>query len=92
DELQAEPWTPTGETIQSSTLAEQNKSLSPSMLKGRFAFGKSTGMRDVIMWGAEYWYYRMEIEHDPSLWNIAKQEFKTNNFHSGEYLLSHPNL
>ncbi len=92
DELQAEAWPPNGQPIPQTSLAEQNKSLSPAMLKGRFAFGKSTGMKDIIMWGAEYWYYRLVVLHDPSLWNIAKQEFKSNDYHDGEYLLSHPNL
>jgi hypothetical protein len=91
-EMQAEPWPPNDKSIPEVSLSEQNKSLSASRLKNRFAFGKSTGMKDIIMWGAEYWYYRKEVLHDPSLWNVAKAEFKANAYHDGEYLLSHPNL
>ncbi|MHB1864757.1 MAG: hypothetical protein ACYCPS_01145 [Candidatus Saccharimonadales bacterium] len=75
-ELQAEAWPPNGQTITQTTLAEQNKSINASRLTNRFKFGEATGMRDIVLWGAEYWYYRKEILHDPSLWNVAKQQFK----------------
>lgn len=75
-ELQAEAWPPHGQTIPSTSLNEQNKSINATILKNTFKFGKATGMRDIVMWGAEYWYYRMVILHDPSLWNVAKQEFR----------------
>lgn len=74
-EMQAEAWLPTGQTMQNSTLAEQNKSLNATRLTGRFKYAEATGMRSIDMWGAEYWYYRLTIRHDPSLWNVAKSEF-----------------
>lgn len=76
-EMQAEPWPPDGKTITKISLTEQNKSLDPTRLINRFKYGEATGMRDIVMWGAEYWYYRMVKLHDPSLWNIAKKEFST---------------
>ncbi len=75
-ELQAEAWAPNGKTIPQISLAEQNKSINAARLQGVFNYGKATGMRSIDMWGAEYWYYRMTVLHDPSLWNVAKQEFK----------------
>jgi hypothetical protein len=75
-ELQAEAWAPNGKTIPETSLAEQNKSINAQRLQGVFNYGKATGMRSIDMWGAEYWYYRMVVLHDPSLWNVAKQEFK----------------
>lgn len=78
-ELQAEAWPPNGQTIQQTSLAEQNKSLNAKRLKDRFEYGKATGMKTIELWGAEYWYYRKEILHDPSLWNVAKQEFSNTN-------------
>jgi len=92
DEMQAEPWPPHGQTIPQTSLAEQNKSLNATRLANRFAFGKATGMKDVIMWGAEYWYYRKVVLHDPSVWNVAKAEFKANDHHDGEFLFTHLNL
>lgn len=76
-ELQAEAWAPNGKTIPEISLAEQNKSINAQRLQGVFNYGKATGMRSIDMWGAEYWYYRMTVLHDPSLWNVAKQEFST---------------
>ena len=92
DEMQAEPWPPHGQTIPQTSLAEQNKSLDSTRLANRFAFAKATGMKDIIMWGAEYWYYRKVVLHDSSVWNVAKAEFKANNHHDGEYLFTHLNL
>jgi hypothetical protein len=75
-ELQAEAWPPNGKTIQQTSLAEQNKSLNAKRLKDRFQYGRATGMREIYLWGGEYWYYRLVKLHDPSLWNVARQEFK----------------
>ena len=75
DELQAEAWPPNGQTITETSLAEQNKSLNASRLVARFKYGEATGMKNIELWGAEYWYYRLVVLHDPSLWNVAKQEF-----------------
>ncbi len=77
-ELQAEAWPPHGQTIPQTSLAEQNKSFNAKRFKDVVAYGKATGMRSIDLWGAEYWYYRKVILHDPSLWNVAKQEFKSN--------------
>jgi hypothetical protein len=77
-ELQAEAWPPNGQTITETSLAEQNKSIDAKRLEARFEFGHNTGMRQIYLWGAEYWYYRMVVLHDPSLWNVAEKEFKSN--------------
>jgi hypothetical protein len=77
-ELQAEAWPPHGQAITATSLTEQNKSFSAQRFKAVVNYGKATGMRSIDLWGAEYWYYRKEVLHDPSLWNVAKQEFKTN--------------
>jgi hypothetical protein len=74
-ELQAEPWPPNGQTIQQISLAEQNKSFDAARFQKLFEFARNTGMRQVYFWGGEYWYYRMTVLHDPSVWNVAKQEF-----------------
>ncbi len=74
-EMQAESWPPNGKSINEISINEQNKSLNPKRLEGRFKYAKNTGMKQLIMWGAEYWYYRDQVLHDPSLWNVAKQQF-----------------
>jgi hypothetical protein len=78
-ELQAEPWAPNGKTIPEISLSEQNKSFNAARFKATVQFGKNTGMKTIDLWGAEYWYYRLTIEHDPSLWNTAKQAFSQSN-------------
>jgi hypothetical protein len=75
-ELQAEAWPPKEQTIPKSSLSEQNKSLDAERLKGRFAYGKATGMKSIDLWGAEYWYYRKQVLHDDSLWQVASQKLK----------------
>jgi hypothetical protein len=71
-ELQAEPWAPV-ETKQAS-LAEQNKSVSPQRLRQRFTYGQATGMREMYLWGVEWWYWRKVIHNDSSMWNVAREE------------------
>jgi hypothetical protein len=75
DELQAEAWTPNGKGIVQTSLSEQNKSLNAQRLQDRFQYGRATGMKQIDLWGAEYWYYRAVKLHDPSLMNVARQEF-----------------
>ncbi|HUD06134.1 MAG TPA: beta-galactosidase [Candidatus Saccharimonadales bacterium] len=77
DELQAEPWPPHGKTIPQATLSEQNKTMTASILKTRIQYGEATGMKTIYLWGAEYWYYRKVILHDPSVWNVAVHAFNT---------------
>lgn len=73
-ELQAEAWPPGG-NILASSLEEQNKSFNADRFEKRVAFGKATGMREIYLWGSEYWYYRKIKLNDASLWNQAIAEF-----------------
>jgi hypothetical protein len=75
-ELQAEPWPPNGQEIRNTSLEEQSKSLDADRLRGRFEYGEATGLRHIDLWGAEYWYYRKEVLKDPSVWNVAKEEYQ----------------
>lgn len=75
-ELQAEAWAPNHQTLKDIDLAEQNKSLNPARLDDRIQFGEATGMKEIYLWGAEYWYYRKEVLHDPTVWNVAKDHFQ----------------
>ncbi len=75
-ELQAEAWPPNGQGIQETSLDEQNKSFNAERFTDRVEFGKATGMREIYLWGSEYWYYRLVKLNDPSLWNVAKETFE----------------
>jgi hypothetical protein len=74
-ELQTEPWPPNGQDILHTSLAEQNKTLDAKRLETTANFGKQTGMKQIDLWGAEYWYYRMVTLHDPSVWQTARGIF-----------------
>ncbi len=74
-ELQAEAWPPNGQGIAQVSLAEQDKSFNAIRFKKRLEFAKGTGMKEVYLWGAEYWYYRLVHEKDTTVWNVAKQAF-----------------
>ncbi len=74
-ELQAEPWPPGGITGPTSSSAELAKSLDANRLKDRFSYGEATGIREIYLWGAEYWYWRKVKFGDDSLWKVAEQEF-----------------
>ncbi len=75
-EMQAEAWAPNGKLLTETSLAEQNKSLDAHRLQGRFSYAHESGLRSVDMWGAEYWYYRQQVLHDPSLWQVAQQAYR----------------
>src|SRR3989344_7507458 len=78
-ELQAEPWVPDGYELKIAPISEQNKSMNPKRLKDRFEFGRATGMREIDLWGAEWWYWRKVHFGHPSLWNTAKEEISKAN-------------
>jgi hypothetical protein len=75
-ELQTEAWPPNGQTIPETSLAEQSKSIDAQRMQTTIQFGKASGMKTIDLWGAEYWYYRAQVLHDPSLLNVAQQAFK----------------
>jgi hypothetical protein len=74
-ELQAEAWPPRGQSIIKTPLEEQDKSMNAVMLKDRFEYGRATGMKEIDLWGVEWWYWRKAKMNDSSLWEVAKQEF-----------------
>jgi hypothetical protein len=78
-EMQAEAWGPNGKQLTEISLVEQNKSLDTRRLTGRFTFARDTGLRTIDMWGAEYWYYRKQVLHDPSLWDAARSSYAQHN-------------
>lgn len=71
-ELQAEPWAPT--STREASVEEQNKSVSPERLRQRFTYGEATGMKEMYLWGAEWWYWRKVKFNDSSMWDVAREE------------------
>ncbi len=75
-ELQAEPWLPVGKSMLDASTEELYKSMSPEMLRDRFQYGRDTGIRELDMWGVEWWYYRKVNNDDDSFWEIAREELQ----------------
>lgn len=71
-ELQAEPWAPTETKL--ASLTEQDKSIDPKRLRQRFRYGEATGMREMYLWGAEWWYWRKVKHNDSGVWDVARDE------------------
>lgn len=71
-ELQTEPWGPV--PTKDMTIEEQNKSMDSEQLKKNIRFAENTGMSRIYIWGAEWWYWRMDNFNDPSLWNTVQEE------------------
>jgi hypothetical protein len=77
-EMQMEPWPPSGQFIADVSREEQDKSMNASMFQDRIDFAKNTGMRQIDLWGAEWWYYRKVVLNDNSLWQEAAKTFRDN--------------
>lgn len=78
-ELQTEAWLPdNGDFMMNdiNSIPEQNKSLNAERLADRIKYGEGSGMKQIDMWGVEWWYWRKTIASDPSLWDAAKTEFQ----------------
>lgn len=74
-ELQTEAWLP--EEFQMNDIndiPEQEKSLNAERLKDRIQYGEATGMREMYLWGVEWWYWQKVTADKPDLWNTAKTE------------------
>jgi hypothetical protein len=77
-ELQAEPWPVDGKSTLDVSLAEQNKTFDAAQLEANVSFAKQSGIRQIDLWGPEYWYYRKQVLHDTSVWNTARSIFSAN--------------
>ncbi len=71
-ELQTESWLPEGFDMETASVDELYKSLSPERLKDRIEYGVATGMKDIYLWGPEWWYYMKIKRGEPALWDTAK--------------------
>ena len=76
-ELQAESWLPEGMSMKTAPLSEINKSLNSIRLKDRIKYAEATGMRDIYLWGPEWWLYLKESRNYPDLWDTAKTELQS---------------
>jgi hypothetical protein len=60
--------------MKTATTEELDKTLSPERLRDRIKYGVATGMKDIYLWGPEWWYYMKVKRAEPKLWDTAKDE------------------
>lgn len=75
-ELQAEPWFP--EAIQNRPPGEWAEEFTAEDLRENVEFAAETGLEEVDLWGAEWWYF-LSKNGEPGLWEEAKRLFETSN-------------
>lgn len=75
-ELQLEPW---GEKpLSQMSLPEQFERMSLGRTRSSLDFARSTGLPDIYIWGAEWWYWLKERQGDSRFWELGKQVFNEN--------------
>lgn len=74
-ELQAEPWGP--DLLYNSPPEEQQKTMNLEQFRKNIEFAKKTGLGEFYLWGAEWWYWMKERQHQPEIWEEAKGLFSS---------------
>ncbi len=75
-ELQGEPWV-SGWTTDASMEA-QLASMNAEILRDNVLFAKKTGMKQIYIWGVEWWYWLAEKKNNSSVWDQARRLFDEN--------------
>lgn len=73
-EVQAEPWTP--DVSYDTLVQEQAKTMNPAQFKKNISYAKHTGFDTFYLWGVEWMYWMKELQHQPEIWNTAKELFQ----------------
>jgi hypothetical protein len=72
-ELQMEPWAQ--QNFKNISIDEQNKSMSTQQIPKSFMFARQIGMKEIYLWGGEWWYWR-KVHGDPSVWNTVSEQLR----------------
>lgn len=75
-ELQAEPWGP--EATKNLTTDEQYQTMDTAKLDEIIDYSLTSGMKEVYLWGSEWWYWRLTEYNDPSMWNELRYQVNQN--------------
>jgi hypothetical protein len=77
-ELQGEPWVQ-GWTVH-APLDVQLASMNADKLAENVQFAKNTGMKEVYIWGVEWWFWMKVSQGNSTLWNEAKRLFSSDSY------------
>lgn len=69
-ELQCEPWGPSA--IWKMPIAEQDNSMDAFQIAKNIAEGRKINAYPIDLWGAEWWYWRLHVHDDPSIWHAVQ--------------------
>ena len=69
-ELQGEPWVAGWTT--DAPVETQLASMNATILTDNVEFAKKTGMKEIYVWGVEWWYYMKVSQNNPTVWEAAK--------------------
>ncbi len=72
-ELQAEPWLT--RDYREYSYAAAAGLFTPSDLVSNITYAHATGLKEISLWGVEWWYYLKQNGH-PELWNAAREYLK----------------
>jgi hypothetical protein len=70
-ELQLEPWGP--RATKDLSDGDQLHYMPTERMADTFVFARRTGMKEIHLWGAEWWYWRKEHRNDPAMWETARE-------------------
>jgi hypothetical protein len=69
-ELQGEPWVAGWTT--DAPVETQLASMNGTILADNIEFAKKTGMKEIYVWGVEWWYWMKVNQNNSTLWETAK--------------------
>jgi hypothetical protein len=72
-ELQAEPWLT--KDYREYPVAEAAELFTPKQLGKYLRYARATGLKDISVWGVEWWYY-LKHNGQPELWNAGREHLK----------------
>lgn len=75
-ELQTETWLAEGFEQRTAPIEELYKSLNPDRLEHRMEYGIGSGMKEIDLWGVEWWYQMKTERNAPELWETAKRKIE----------------
>lgn len=73
-ELQGEPWV--GGWTTDAPIDVQLASMNGQILTDNIEFAKKTGMKEVYVWGVEWWYWMNMTQNNPTVWESARPFFE----------------
>lgn len=77
-ELQGEPWVQGWTT--SAPIETQLASMNADVLNDNVQFAKKTGMKEIYIWGVEWWYWMKVHQGNATLWDEAKKIFSNGSY------------